>query len=167
MTRKDATIGTRVPDAHAEAGGASRRRAEIVAGVVLAMLSLTVALGWCLAPGESGNAVGPLVPNPVPPPGDGTLTYTAVTAPGVGPGVVTATILGSMVYGAALIGLFFYSPKPVAIRLRPRRSGAEVFDLYEPRTHSSSAPGAVLETVIRNSTLLLVFLSRSTSRSIA
>ncbi|WP_067548901.1 hypothetical protein [Nocardia crassostreae] len=115
MTRKDATNGTRVPAAHAEAGRASRQRAEFVAGVVLGMLSLMVVLGWCLAPGESGNAVGPLVPNPVPPPGDGTLTYTAITTPGVGPGVVTATIVAAMVCGAALIGLLFFSPRPVQI----------------------------------------------------
>ena len=93
-------------------GRADRRRAEFVAGAILVTLTLLVAAGWWMAPGESGNAVGPLNPTPIPPRGDATLTYTAVTAPDVS-GAVTALILGFMIAGSALIGLFFYSPRPV------------------------------------------------------
>lgn len=135
--------------AQAGTGRATRRRAEIVAGGVLITLFVLVALGWWMAPGESGNAVGPLNTTPIPPRGDDTLTYIAVTAPDVS-GAVTALILGVLIAGGAFIGLFFFSPNPIA-----------------RQTYSSSAPGAVLETVMRNSTLLLVFFNRSTSRSMA
>ncbi|AYF74953.1 hypothetical protein D7D52_15025 [Nocardia yunnanensis] len=172
MTRKDATTGGLSPaSAHAEAGRAHRRRAELVAGGVLVTLALLVVVGWWLAPGESGNAVGTLNPTPHPPRGDATLAYTAVTAPTVS-GAVTATILAVMILGAAAIGLAFFAPAPDQWQ-RPRRSGAVVNSvaLHDHSrvapSHSSSALGAVLETVIRNSTLLLVFLSRSTSRSMA
>ncbi|MEC3912995.1 hypothetical protein [Nocardia sp. CDC160] len=166
MTRKDATTGGLSPaSAHAEAGRAQRRRAEFVAAGVLVTLLLLVVAGWWLAPGESGSAVGSVDPAPNPPRGDATLTYTAVTAPSVS-GAVTALILGFMIVGAALIGLFFFSPTPET-RRRPRRSGAAVVNELLRQAYSSSAPGAVLETVMRNSTLLLVFLSRSMSRSMA
>ncbi|MGW4242020.1 hypothetical protein [Nocardia sp. NPDC004722] len=173
MTRKDATTGGLSPaTAHAGAGRAHRRRAEVVAAGVLVTLTLLVAVGWWSAPGESGNAVGPLSSAPNPPRGDATLTYTAVTAPNVS-GAVTALILGFMIAGAALIGLVFFAPTPEK-RRRPRRSGAAVVidllcaadDLLR-QAYSSIAPGAVFETVIRNSILLLVFFNRSTIRSIA
>ncbi|WP_157574426.1 hypothetical protein [Nocardia jejuensis] len=177
-TREISRIGVR-----SGAGRAFGRRAEFVAAAILAGLSLTVVAGWCAAPGDSGRAMG----NPsAPAHGDGTLAYTAVTVPDASAsGAVTATILGFMVFGAALIGLFFYSPRPLPggpspfefpasqparIRRRPRRSGAVVvYNLVRQAcsAYSSMAPGAVLETVIRNSTLLLVFFNRSTMRSIA
>ncbi|MFE3228295.1 hypothetical protein [Nocardia sp. NPDC059228] len=175
MTRKDATIGGPSPvTVPAEAGRADRRGAELVAGAILVTLTLLAVAGWWMAPGESGNAVGPLNPAPIPLRGDATLTYTAVTAADVS-GAVTALILGFMIAGGALIGLFFYSPRPVPgkpqalpeRRRRLRRSGAAVVNSLVLQAHSSSAPGAVLETVIRNSTLLLVFFNRSTSRSMA
>ncbi|MFE3195698.1 hypothetical protein ACFXHA_42325 [Nocardia sp. NPDC059240] len=171
MTRKDATTGGLSPaTAHAEAGRAHRRHAEVVATGVLVTLTLLIVTGWWMAPGESGNAVGPLSSAPIPPRGDATLTYTAVTAPNVS-GAVTALILGFMIAGAAMIGVFFFSPE---IRRRPRRSGAVVVndllckaDDLVREAYSSIAPGAVFETVIRNSMLLLVFFNRSTIRSIA
>lgn len=210
MTGKDATGGGFFPAAvHAVTGGGHRRRAEIVAGAVLGTLSLMVVVGWRSAPGESGQAVGNQTLAPTPPHGDGALTYTAVTASGSSD-AVTASILAFMIAGAALIGLFFYSPTPLPKPLRrPRLSGAAVTSMRRATTgfvpvgvtrrvrpevlaclppigdatfaaptgpqksrggggaYSSMAPGAVLETVIRNSTLLLVFFNRSTSRSIA
>ncbi|UFS95711.1 hypothetical protein [Nocardia huaxiensis] len=169
MTRKDAMEGELLPTAHAVAGRGRRRRAEFLAGWILGTLALLVVVGWLAAPGESANAVGPLNPTPAPPPGDGTLTYTAVTAPSVGAGAVTATILGFMIAGAMLIGLLFFSPTPdrTTKRRQPRRSGAVVTYYLLRQAYSSIAPGAVLETVMRNSTLLLVFFNRSTSRSMA
>lgn len=154
-------------------------RKDAIAGVVLAVLSLMVVVGWWCVPGESGGAVGSQPLTPTPPHGDGTLTYTAVTASGSGSGAVTATIVGFMIFGAMLIGLFFYSPRPVPVlavkQQQPRRSGAVVVNTVALQTvsaavrqiYSSIAPGAVLETVIRNSALLLVFFNRSTSRSMA
>ncbi|GAB2567298.1 hypothetical protein GCM10027167_88100 [Nocardia heshunensis] len=166
MTRKDATTGGSSPaTAHAEAGRAHRRHAEVVAGGVLVTLTLLVVAGWWMAPGESGNAVGPLSSAPNPPRGDATLTYTAVTAPDY-TGAVTALILGFLIAGAALIAAVFFGPVPQT-RRRPRRSGAAVVRNLAQQTYSSIAPGAVLETVIRNSMLLLVFFNRSTIRSIA
>ncbi len=144
-------------------------RKEATAGGILALLALMVATGWWLAPGESGNAVGTLSPAPHPPRGDATITYTAVTAPDY-TGAVTATILGFMIIGAAGIGAIFFSPQKrpsPQIRRRPRRSGAVVVSSVARATYSSIAPGAVLETVIRNSILLLVFFRRSTMRSMA
>ncbi|WP_067818330.1 hypothetical protein [Nocardia inohanensis] len=187
MTGKDATSGEPSPAAaHAETGRSHRRRAEYVAGAVLGTLSLLVVVGWCFAPGESGDAVGNRTPAPTPPHGDGTLTYTAVTASAGSSGAVTAPILAFMIAGAMLIGLFCYAPRPDAdapayVRIalaqtqrRLRRSGAAVAtsclrgtEALARELYSSMAPGAVLETVIRNSTLLLVFFNRSTSRSIA
>ncbi|UGT39397.1 hypothetical protein LTV02_25400 [Nocardia yamanashiensis] len=186
MTGKDATGGGLFPAAvHAVTGGGHRRRAEIVAGAVLGTLSLMVVVGWRSAPGESGEAVGNQTLAPTPPHGDGALTYTAVTASGSSD-AVTASILAFMIAGAALIGLFFYSPRPDAdapafvraalaqTQRRLRRSGAAFAttclrgaEALAHEAYSSMAPGAVLETVIRNSTLLLVFFNRSTSRSIA
>ncbi len=201
MTGKDATGGGLLPAAvHAVTGGGHRRRAEIVAGAVLGTLSLMVVVGWRSAPGESGQAVGNQTLAPTPPHGDGALTYTAVTASGSSD-AVTASILAFMIAGAALIGLFFFSPasprlqRPAKCRQPSRmRAGGWVPNpswtypasyphltksvvaltkegLRQWRSpssrYSSMAPGAVLETVIRNSTLLLVFFNRSTSRSIA
>ncbi|GAB0102226.1 hypothetical protein JMUB6875_11930 [Nocardia sp. JMUB6875] len=136
---------------------------EATAGGILGLLALMVATGWWLAPGESGNAVGTSSPAPHPPRGDATITYTAVTAPDY-TGAVTATILAFMIVGAAGIGAIFFSPQT---RRRPRRSGAVVVSSVARATYSSIAPGAVLETVIRNSMLLLVFFRRSTMRSMA
>ncbi|MET9492880.1 hypothetical protein [Nocardia sp. NPDC006630] len=141
-------------------------RKEATAGAVLGLLALIVVAGWYTVPGESAAAVGGQTSATTPPAGDGTLTYTAVNISDIPAGAVTATILAFMIIGAALIGLFFYSPRPVRIRQQPRRSGA-VVDAPAPETYSSMAFGAVLETVIRNSALLFVFLSRSTSRSMA
>ncbi len=158
----------------------TRKDAEIAAGVVLGVLTLIVIVGWCAAPDESGRAAGNRAPAPTPPHGDGTLTYTAVTAPDAQSGAVTASILAFMIFGAAVIGLMFYAPRPDPVRLptylpaqrrQPHRSGAaaELSQAKSPayKPYSSSALGAVFETVIRNSALLLVFLSRSTSRSMA
>ncbi|MFI1915358.1 hypothetical protein [Nocardia sp. NPDC020380] len=180
MTRQDATAGVTTPvGAHAGTGDRSRRRAETVAGVVLATLSLLVVLGWLTAPGESAATAGTQTLAPAPPQGDGTLTYAAVAVPGGQPGTATALILGFMIVGAALIGLFFYSPRPLPaatptlpeMRRRPHPSGVAVatkFFLPAVRqAYSSSAPGAVFETVIRNSILDLVFFNRSTIKSIA
>ncbi|MFB7721810.1 hypothetical protein [Nocardia sp. NPDC056100] len=157
----------------------TRKDAEIAAGVVLAVLTLIVIAGWCAVPDESGRAAGNQTLAPTPPHGDGTLTYTAVTTPDSS-GVVTATILAVMIAGAAVIGMAFYSPRPEprylptylpVKRRQPHRSGAAAasFHMESPvrEAYSSMAFGAVLETVIRNSALLLVFLSRSTSRSMA
>lgn len=172
MTGKDAAAGGLSPvHAHAETGR-THRRAEIAAGVVLVTLILLVALGWWLAPDAAAPAQG-----------DDTFTYTAVTSSGGSAGDVTALIIAFMIIGAALIGFTFYSPKPlpapavtaalpalVAVperRRRPHRSGAAVVRFLAPETYSSTAPGAVFETVIRNSMLLLVFFNRSTMRSIA
>lgn len=146
----------------------TRKDAETLAGWVLATLAILVVVGWWTAPGESAHAVGPLNPTPAPPLGDGTLTYTAVTASGVGPDAVTAPILIFMIAGAMLVGLLFFSPRPLPRKRRqPRRSGAVVAYYLLRQAYSSIAPGAVLETVMRNSTLLLVFFNRSTSRSMA
>lgn len=147
-------------------------RKDAFAGVVLAGLALAVVVGWWFAPGESGGGTGQASASPAGPHGDGAaLIHTAATASDSGAGAVTATILGFMIAGAMLIGLFFHSPRPVPIlprkQQRPRRSGAVTVDVVLRQLYSSIAPGAVLETVIRNSTLLLVFLSRSTSRSMA
>ncbi|MRH88943.1 hypothetical protein GFY24_16070 [Nocardia sp. SYP-A9097] len=156
----------------------TRKDAEIAAGVVLGALLLIVVAGWCVRPGESGRAVRNQILAPTPPHGDGTLTYTAVTVPGADSGAVTASILAFMIFGAALIGMVFYGPKPDRLpaqlpvkRQQPHRSGA-VAELNQAKSpaaepYSSIAPGAVLETVIRNSTLLLVFFNRSTMRSMA
>lgn len=163
MTRKDAITGWLSPgSAHAEAGRAPRRRAEIVAGVVLVTLALTVIVGWWSVPGESSLAAAS-----EPHPGTDQLTYTAVTVSGES-GTVTALILGCMIIGASLIGLFFFSPTPAPeIPRRPRRSGAVEVILFMRLAYSSIAPGAVLETDIRNSALLLDFFNRSISRSMA
>ncbi|WP_306360614.1 hypothetical protein [Nocardia sp. CC227C] len=150
------------------------RRAEIIAGGVFAALLLGVVVGWCARPEPN-----PAVHSRAPRPGTGDLTYTAVTASGAQV-AVTATIIGFLIVGAALIGLFFYSPRPApTARRRPRRSGAaepiraaigraaRYFAPFRLMPYSSSAPGAVFETCMRNSTLLLDFFNRSISRSIA
>ncbi|MEV0103352.1 hypothetical protein [Nocardia sp. NPDC050789] len=92
-------------------------RKEATAGGILALLGLLVFAGWWMAPGESGNAVGSVNPAPLPPRGDDTLTYRAVTA-SENTGAVTALVLGFMIGGAALIGLFFFSPIPVPDKRR-------------------------------------------------
>ncbi len=150
------------------------RRAEIVAGGVFAVLLLGAVVGWCARPEPN-----PTVPSRAPRPGTGDLTYTAVTASGAQV-AVTATIIGFLIIGAALIGLFFFSPRPTPnTPRRPRRSGAAelvrtaseratgYFAPFRLMSYSSSAPGAVFETCMRNSILLLDFFNRSISRSIA
>lgn len=144
-------------------GRAHGRRAEIVAGGVFTALTFGVAWGWLARPGESSLAAQSRTPHP----GSGQFTYTAVTAADSSV-AVTATILGFMIIGAYLIGMFFFSPMPAPqLARRPRRSGAVERNFLAYLDYSSSAPGAVLETVMRNSTLLLVFFNRSTMRSMA
>ncbi|MGW4355619.1 hypothetical protein ACWELJ_26375 [Nocardia sp. NPDC004582] len=178
-------------------------RKEATAGGILALLGLLVFAAWWMAPGKSGTAVGSVNPAPLPPQGDDTLTYRAVTA-SENTGAVTALILGFMIGGAALIGLLFFSapppPRDFSGQLRatwlPTRAAGSVAPRVPgvpdelPRSarnqllplridkegpacagpsfgYSSIAPGAVLETVIRNSILDFVFFNRSTMRSMA
>ncbi|WP_157553477.1 hypothetical protein, partial [Nocardia uniformis] len=123
MTRKDATTGRLSPgSSRAEAGTAHRRRAEIVAGAVLGALSLMVVVGWWSVPGESSLAAESGTPHPEP----DQLTYTAVTGSSGTAGTVTALILGFMIFGAALIGLFFFSP--TAPRLQRTAARYEILD---------------------------------------
>ncbi|QVI21649.1 hypothetical protein KHQ06_00110 [Nocardia tengchongensis] len=148
-------------------------RNEATAGGILTVLALLVVAGWWMTPGKPGTAAGTVNPAPIPPQGDDTLAYRAVTASD-NTGAVTALILGFMIGGAAMIGLFCFGPVPET-RRRPRRSGAavvlrcsrEAIDCLARQTYSSIAPGAVLETVIRNSMLDLVFFNRSIIRSMA
>ncbi|MFI6869889.1 hypothetical protein [Nocardia sp. NPDC050406] len=145
-------------------GWARGRRAEIAAAGVFAALAFGVAWGWLARPGESSSAARQ---SGAPHPETGQLTYTAVAAVDTS-AAATATILGFMVLGAYLIGMFFFSPTPApGIPRRPRRSGAVEMNFLAYLDYSSSAPGAVFETCIRNSTLLFDFFNRSMSRSIA
>ncbi len=132
----------------------------MTAGAIFAALALTAGIGRLTAPGGRTQLV---VATPARTP---QFEYTAHTAPTGGLTTATAVILALLIVGAAVIGLVFFGPKTVR---RPRRSEAAatrcVTPGYPGTRYSSSAPGAVLETVIRNSRLFLVFFKRSISRS--
>lgn len=176
-------------------------RNEATAGGILTVLALLVVAGWWTTPGRSGTAAGTVNPAPIPPRGDDTLAYRAVTASD-NTGAVTALILGFMIGGAAMIGLFCCSPASPGLQraamcreipdpcrrsvtpptlgvpdelpgsarnqlLRLRNENGGLAAARPPFHHSSIAPGAVLETVIRNSMLDLVFFNRSIIKSMA
>ncbi|MFE3757220.1 hypothetical protein ACFXO9_23185 [Nocardia tengchongensis] len=66
-------------------------RNEATAGGILTVPALLVVAGWWMTPGRSGTAAGTVNPAPIPPRGDDTLAYRAVTASD-NTGAVTAPV---------------------------------------------------------------------------
>ncbi|MFE3799590.1 hypothetical protein, partial [Nocardia tengchongensis] len=110
-------------------------RNEATAGGILTVLALLVVAGWWMTPGKPGTAAGTVNPAPIPPQGDDTLAYRAVTASD-NTGAVTALILGFMIGGAAMIGLFCFGPVP-----ETRRRGGGRGAARNPYRHPRPRPG--------------------------
>ncbi|MBF6172389.1 hypothetical protein [Nocardia blacklockiae] len=108
-------------------GGTHAR--ELIAGAVLAGLSLTAGIGRLLSAGGRPEPVAAPAP-------DAGLQFTAHAVSTGGITTATGIILVVLVIGAGLIGMVFFAP---TTQRRPRRSeaAAEPSDRIEP-VHSSS-----------------------------
>ncbi len=81
-------------------------RAEILAGAVLTVLSVTIAICWWAAPADRAAALStPGAAGDTEP-----YQFTTTALPTGGLTAATALILGGLIFGAVLVGRIFYSP---------------------------------------------------------